>query len=282
MLGGKVLRSSDCKHLAKPVKQEKPANKKSVKKLSKLGSLALTSVIVFAAVIIPSVTMLQNVEAVTDKKNSAFSIGDSDVFANVIADSDKEEKAEKTEKTVKTAQKAKKEEPKEKATEAATTAATTATTAATTAAPTEAPTTVYVARSSGLVSTTVVDTSYAPQYVSLSAYDRAKVERLVMGEAGSLGYNGAALVAQAIRDSMAVSGTSSVDYIINNYQYDAPTTKEPSAAVKQAVSYIFDNNGYAVQHRILYFYASNVVSNAWHESQQFIVSYGNVRFFDAW
>ncbi len=121
------------------------------------------------------------------------------------------------------------------------------------------------------------DSSYSPSYVSLSSYDRAKLERLVMGEAGTMGYTGAALVAQSIRDAMNRSGTSSIDQIISEYQYFGSTSMEPNEDVKNAVSFIFDDNGAAVQHRVLCFY---IGYSAWHETQTFITSIGGVRFFD--
>lgn len=128
-----------------------------------------------------------------------------------------------------------------------------------------------------LISISNPDFSYNPAPVSLSEYDRAKLERLVMGEAGSLGFNGCALVAQAIRDAMNRSNTSSIDTIISTYQYYAPTNKEPNQDVKNAVFYIFDQNGSAVQHRILVFYTG---TSGWHETQNYITTCGNVRFFD--
>ena len=121
------------------------------------------------------------------------------------------------------------------------------------------------------------DPSYSPSRVSLSSYDRAKLERLVMGEGGDLGYLGAALVAQAIRDAMNRSNTNSIDQIISQYQYDGSTSIEPNADVRSAVSFIFDQNGSAVQHRVLIFYTG---SSAWHETQTFIAQVGSERFFD--
>lgn len=121
------------------------------------------------------------------------------------------------------------------------------------------------------------DANYSPSRVTFSDYDRAKLERLVMGEAGSMGYAGCALVAQAIRDAMNLSGTSSIDEIISEYGYYGDTSIEPNADVKAAVSYIFDENGSAVQHRVLCFY---IGSSAWHETQDFVVELDGVRFFD--
>lgn len=135
----------------------------------------------------------------------------------------------------------------------------------------------YESSGNYLISISNPDYSYNPKPVSLSEYDRAKLERLVMGEAGSMGFNGCALVAQAIRDAMNRSNTSSIDTIISTYQYYAPTNKEPNQDVKDAVSYIFDQNGSAVQHRVLVFYTG---TSGWHETQIYITTCGNVRFFD--
>lgn len=121
------------------------------------------------------------------------------------------------------------------------------------------------------------DYSYSPSYVSLSSYDRAKLERLVMGEAGTMGYAGCALVAQSIRDAMNRSRTSSIDRIISEYQYFGSTDIAPNQDVLDAVSYIFDQNGSAVQHRVLCFYIGR---SDWHETQPFVIELGGVRFFD--
>ncbi len=123
------------------------------------------------------------------------------------------------------------------------------------------------------------DKSYSPKAVNLSSYDRAKLERLVMGEAGANGFNGCALVAQAIRDAMNRSHTSSIDAIISEYQYYAPTNRQPNQNVKDAVAYIFDENGSAVQHRVLCFYSGK---SSWHETQNFVVECNGERFFDMW
>ena len=121
------------------------------------------------------------------------------------------------------------------------------------------------------------DYSYNPSFVSLSSYDRAKLERLVMGEAGTMSYEGCALVAQSIRDAMNRSGTSSIDQIIYEYQYFGSTDIEPNQKVKDAVSFIFDENGSAVQHRVMCFY---IGYSSWHETQNFLAEVDGVRFFD--
>lgn len=266
----------------------KEETKKFKKGYSRTGSVIVALVIAFSAIVIPGTTVVQNVEAVTNVKNAVFSIGDNEAFSDIIVKTCKNEekknnKQEKAEK--KSSAKTKKNKPaKATATEPETTQETTTaqTTATTTETVSETQAVIAVSKSQSLVSTIKTDPNYTTQHVELSSDQRDKLERLVMGEAGSLGYTGCALVAQAVRDSMVLSGTTSVDEIINTYQYSASLDNKPNSSAKSAVSYIFDSDGYAVQHRILYFYASDVVSNAWHESQNFIISYGNVRFFDKW
>ena len=135
----------------------------------------------------------------------------------------------------------------------------------------------YSSSSNALLSIANPDYSYTAKHVSLSSYDRAKLERLVMGEAGTMGYTGCAVVAQAIRDSMNRSHTSSIDAVIREYQYFGSTNVQPNADVKNAVSFIFDQDGIAVQHRVMCFY---IGYSAWHETQTFLCEIGGVRFFD--
>lgn len=123
------------------------------------------------------------------------------------------------------------------------------------------------------------DTNYKGVSVSLTAEDRDLLERLVMGEAGAEGYEGAALVAQCIRDTMVYKGYSSVASVRDGCKYSGSISKEPNQDVKNAVSFIFDDGGYAVRHRIYYFYAYKWCSSSWHETQPFIIQYGGHRFF---
>lgn len=234
-------------------KNIRPAKKS--KKATKLGSIVVTTFIVFAAVVIPGITLIQNVEAVTNVRNNVFSIGGSEVFSDVISDNKNETSEVKS--TV-------------KETECSTQSAA------------EKETEVKAPKTKAIVASANVDAGYKPKRISLSSYDRAKVERLVMGEAGGLGYKGAALVAQTIRDTMELENNNSIDYIISSYQYEGSTDKKASDTVKKAVSYIFDENGYAVQHRLIYFYASDLIDSEWHESQNYIASCGSERFFDRW
>ena len=248
---------------------------KALKPISFISAIILAS----ACLLIPTTTLAPSVDAYADSRAAAYSVGGIDTFSQSIAENCAEtvptESADKKAQETTAATK-----PTEKATQPATTPqeekkAETKATESVEEKEEETQPTENV--QTYLISIDNPDLSYSPSKVELSEYDRAKLERLVMGEAGTMGYEGCALVAQAIRDAMNLSGNTSIDFIIDEYKYYAPTNIEPNSDVKAAVSYIFDNNGSAVQHRLICFYTGE--SN-WHETQNFIISCGNVRFFD--
>lgn len=138
--------------------------------------------------------------------------------------------------------------------------------------------TTYLAFASGVQS----DINYTTQCVTLSDHDRDMAERICMGEASVLGFEGMALVAQCVRDTMLKEGYTTVERVLKEYGYDGSTAVPGNEEAKAAVRYIFDEGGAAVQHRILVFYASDICKSAFHESQNYICSCGSVRFFDFW
>lgn len=125
------------------------------------------------------------------------------------------------------------------------------------------------------------DYNYNPQPVKLSDKDRDLAYRIVMGEMGGEGFVGASIVAQAIRDTMNLEGYTTIQEVIDNYGYVGSTKITPNQDSIDAVNFIFDQNGSAVQHRVLFFYATWITSD-WHESQNFVCQYDCVRFFDRW
>ena len=271
----KFLRTNN-KHLYNG-KEQVTAKKtsKALKPISFISAIILAS----ACLLIPTTTLAPSVDAYADSRAAAYSVGGIDTFSQSIAENCAEtvptEAADKKAQETTAATK-----PTEKATQPSTApqeekkAETKATEPV---EEKEEETQPAENVQTYLFSIDNPDLSYSPSKVELSEYDRAKLERLVMGEAGSMGYEGCALVAQAIRDAMNLSGNTSIDYIIDEYKYYAPTNIEPNSDARAAVSYIFDNNGSAVQHRLICFYTGE--SN-WHETQNFIISCGNVRFFD--
>ena len=250
------MRSSNYKYLKtndSKAKHAQPVNK--VKKFSKIGSIVVTAFIVVSAIVIPSISLVQNVAAVSGDQKSTINVGDSGVPGNAIVAETEPETTKATEPAT------------VKETEPETKAPTEPVTEEETEAVVEETEPQQISGTSG-------------NHIELNDYDRTLLEGLVMGEAGGTGYEGCALVAQAIHDSMVESGTTSVESIASMYQYDASMSNTPSSDAKQAVSFIFDSDGRAVDHRILYFYSSDMVSSSWHESQVFVTSCGNMRFFD--
>lgn len=126
------------------------------------------------------------------------------------------------------------------------------------------------------------DPNYVGHVVKLDSYDRDILERLVMGEAGGEGFIGACLVAQAIRDTMINDGYSSVEAVRTSCGYSGSVYTTPNQDVLDAVKFIFDEGGSAVQHDIIYFYAPSICFSGFHESQEFVVEYNSHRFFDRW
>ena len=116
----------------------------------------------------------------------------------------------------------------------------------------------------------------------MSDKDRQLIEKLCMGELGSGGFTGAALIAQAVKNAMYFDGFTDVQSVIDNYHYTGRLTA-PTQKVKDAVVYVFDMDKDAIQHRILYMYNPTLTDgghSSFHESQRYICTFENVRFFD--
>lgn len=139
-----------------------------------------------------------------------------------------------------------------------------------------------VDQTDALLETESPDENYTGTIVVLDPEDRDLLERLVQGEAGAEGFEGASLVAQAIRDSMVYKGYTSVADVRKVYKYSGSISKQPNDNVKKACAFIFDEGGIAVKHKIFYFYAHNKINSKFHESQMFIVEFGGHRFFSTW
>lgn len=84
--------------------------------------------------------------------------------------------------------------------------------------------------------------------------------------------------AQSVKDAMCFDGYPTVASVIENCHYTGSTKIGTNQECIQAVSYIFDENKDAVQHRIMYMYNPDMVQSAFHESQNYILTYQTVRF----
>lgn len=118
------------------------------------------------------------------------------------------------------------------------------------------------------------DFNYSPAKIELSSTEREEIACIVMGEFGSGGFIGCALIAQAIRDAMITYGHDGYN-IRSNMQYYGYDSS-PTSTVYEAVDWIFDGNA-VVQHRIL---VMNNSDGGWHSTQDFVVYYQGVWFYD--
>jgi hypothetical protein len=150
---------------------------------------------------------------------------------------------------------------------------------ATTAATTKAPEAVAPAKGTFLLSIPNPNPNYVGRIVQVE--DRAVLEGLIMGEFGN-DYTGAVLVAQAIRDTMILTGIYNTGQIARQWGYTARIHSSVTDATKKAVAFVFDEGGSAVQHTVYYFYAAHLIYSSWHESQRFVVQHGGCRFFSSW
>lgn len=146
----------------------------------------------------------------------------------------------------------------------------------TTAPPTTSAPSTVVPSGNFLLGIANPDPNYAGRPVQVE--DRDVLEGLVMGEFGS-SYTGAVLVAQAIRDSMVLTGVYNTGKIARQWGYTAAVRDNVNDITKRAVAFVFDEGGSAVQHSIYYFYNFNLAAGRFHESQKFVVEYGGCRFF---
>lgn len=123
---------------------------------------------------------------------------------------------------------------------------------------------------------TVLQSTASVRY-ALTAAERNEIERVVMAEAGAEPYIGQMAVAQCILNACEQEDKRPLE-IVRSFGY-TDSRPDPSAEVKKAVAAVFDNGETATDAEILYFYAPELVSSEWHESQTYVCTIGGHRFF---
>lgn len=111
----------------------------------------------------------------------------------------------------------------------------------------------------------------------LTADERELICEVVMAESGTEPFDGKIAVSQCILNACEQTGKRPAE-IVTEYGYTARRVK-PSAEVEKAVSAVFDDGETVTDAEILYFYAPELVSSEWHESQTYICTIGGHRFF---
>lgn len=125
------------------------------------------------------------------------------------------------------------------------------------------------------------DYTYSTNQVILSDEDRKLACQIVQGEAGGEGFEACCVVAQCLRDTFLEFNCSSIKEVQTRFQYDGWKETYSQDAIN-AVNFIFDQNRSAVAHRVMFFYATNLCSSKWHETQKYIVTINKTRIFDMW
>ena len=124
------------------------------------------------------------------------------------------------------------------------------------------------------------DYTYDPMVIHLQDDDRVLAAKIIMNEFGDGGFEACCLQAQALRDAMIYS-RSSLEQIYHFFQYDKyPLLKIPNKDCYNAIDYIFESGELAVPHRVLVMYNPQHARSDWHESQNFVIEYQGVRYFD--
>ena len=133
-----------------------------------------------------------------------------------------------------------------------------------------------------------VDKNYQGTIYKLTDKERAYIEKIVMGEFGT-SYSGSVCIAQCIRDALVYGECDDPMDLRKSSAYGGMGyvgyQENVNQDVKNAVSFVFDYGGSAVQHRMYvmctdeYYY--NYPGN-WHSTQNFVFQYQNVLFFDYW
>lgn len=122
----------------------------------------------------------------------------------------------------------------------------------------------------------IIKVTQGEEYL-LSDKERDYVERVVMAEAGGEDLIGQILVAQCILNGCLQDQIRPVEVCIRK-DYTEPA-KSATESVKESVSLVFDNGYKYTDENIQYFYAPDKVKSEWHESREFVLEYGNHRFF---
>lgn len=133
-----------------------------------------------------------------------------------------------------------------------------------------------------------VDKNYKGTVYKLSKEERSYIEKIVMGEFG-ISYSGSVCIAQCIRDALVYGECDDPMDLRKSSAYGGMGyvgyQEYVNQDVKDAVSFVFDEGGSAVQHRMYvmctdeYYYG---YPGNWHSTQNFIFQFENVLFFDYW
>ena len=123
---------------------------------------------------------------------------------------------------------------------------------------------------------------------TLTEEDRKYITLVVLAEARGESVIGQMAVAQCILDGAIYYNTDPVS-LCEKLGYAAPwdgsgVDEDRYASLYNiasgAVARVFDEGSRAIYSRVIFFYAPEICESEWHESQNYVATIGNHRFFD--
>lgn len=116
-----------------------------------------------------------------------------------------------------------------------------------------------------------------PVRFELTETERNLIKRVVMGEAGNQPFEGQMAVAETILNSCELDGLRPAE-VIEKYSYTS-SRPEPTESVSEAVAAVFDRGESIVGSDVQFFYAPARCTSIWHESQRYVMTIADHKFF---
>ena len=116
-------------------------------------------------------------------------------------------------------------------------------------------------------------------FFALTDEQRTLIEQVVSAESRGEPYDGQVAVAQCILNA-CLKHDIEPERAIEKYKYTT-NRAEPTDSVKEAIAAVFDRGDGVTSEPIIFFYAPELVTSEFHESQDFVIEIGCHRFFKA-
>ena len=112
---------------------------------------------------------------------------------------------------------------------------------------------------------------------TLTDAERLEIAQVITAEAVGEPFAGKVAVAQCILQTCEDEGLRPAE-VLERYKYST-RRPEPTDEALEAVEAVFDFGHVATSEPIRYFYAPDLVSSEWHESQVYVMTINNHKFF---
>lgn len=138
-----------------------------------------------------------------------------------------------------------------------------------------------------IISQTEEKVEFEPPF-ELSEADRKYITLVVLAEARGESVIGQMAIAQCILDGAIYYNTDPVS-LCKKLKYAAPWGGSGADEARyaslyniasDAVAKVFDDGARAIHSRVIFFYAPKRCESKWHESQNYVATIGNHKFFD--